>query len=319
MSTRVAEGIADVLAAAGVPGPRVRAWNVSTLHGILRNRTYLGEVVRPAAPEGSEPLRVAPLVSEDLFERAQARLDAMRLGRRRRHADDAYLLQGLGRCGHSKGGPEHVMGAFVSRRRRPDGATVFYRYYRCVRRQLPRRYGDAWERCDGPSVRADVVDAQVWAQIELLLANPDLFAERLLATSGLADVEERLRLAKEEERKAAQALVRLEEGVLLGDIPRERYSLHRSTFQKRLDAAGRERRQAERMLRALEARRLANADLRALARTYAGSLGTLSFETKRKIVQTLVAKAVFAGREVRIVGHGVVFESVTLPRHGAAS
>lgn len=310
-------GLRDIcrrLVADGVAGPRVAAWNISTLHGILRNRTYLGEVHRVGVPEGSQPLRVEPLIGEDLFERAQDRMARLRTGRRRRNVDEWFLLQGLGVCVNGMGRDEHRMGVFVSQRPLQGGGTARYPYYRCVRREPGARYDGTDVRCAGPSVRADIVDARLWSQVRSLLADPELFEERLAATHGADGLEKRVREARELEDRLTKTLLRLEEEHLGGDIPSERYLVHKANFNRRLDAARRDRKQLEKNLKVFEARQAASTEVGELARRYAQSLDDLSFETKRAIVAALVDKAVFADGEVRIIGRGVAFDSVVASR-----
>lgn len=125
-----------------------RRWSRSTVQQVLKNRTYLGEVIwgrRPhdkiermerAVRDRSEWIIVPDahpaLIDPDLFELVQARLQENK--KQLRHARVDYLLSGLLTCAHC-GNPYIGSGGPVG----PEGDVDRYRFYRD--RGTDRRYG----------------------------------------------------------------------------------------------------------------------------------------------------------------------------------
>lgn len=125
-----------------------RAWDKKSVHRLLRNRVYIGQV----QDSGGAWIRgqVPEIVSRELFERAQSAMAARRLTGGPRPSEDArtagWLLRGLGRC------PEcgARMGAAYSRHEQAGG------YYACRRRL-------AEGTCSAPYVNVAVADAAAHA------------------------------------------------------------------------------------------------------------------------------------------------------------
>lgn len=156
----------------------VGVWQESTIHKILRNEAYAGRASfgrsqRIHSPRTGKNTRwrlrprhewviipVPPIVEEATFQAVQRQLQRNR-ELSRRNTKHEYLLRGghlrCGRCGRTMSG--------VLRHGQ-------YRYYRCTSRTTVK----APElRCSG-TIRADVVEAQVWAAVVRLLENPELIA-----------------------------------------------------------------------------------------------------------------------------------------------
>ena len=212
--------IADELNADGIPTFTGKRWYPATVHHVLRNETYTGHTVfgktgarmvrRPgrkrrvrevyARPE-SEHIEIEgaspPIVSNKLFERAQARLDDPE-----RHAQHkpsrTYPLRGRLRCHCGSAMTGHAVNRGL------------YSYYRCNRLYLSAED----ERCASRMVRTEVLESAVRQTLSELLADPAMvleMAEALRFDSGngarLAEVERNLRKLGEDESRLADLYI----------------------------------------------------------------------------------------------------------------
>ncbi|WP_448005320.1 recombinase family protein [Agromyces bauzanensis] len=92
------KGLAALLDASGVPTRRGGRWNPSSVRTMLQNPRYAGRAVYRGAPTG-KPGTWEPIVSEALFDVAQARLNDPRRVTNREGTDRKYLGSGLYVCG----------------------------------------------------------------------------------------------------------------------------------------------------------------------------------------------------------------------------
>lgn len=143
-----------------------RPFSRQVVLGILRNRSYLGEVTfRGATHQSSE----MPFVDPDVFSRAEALLSERGEGYENRFdtRHPAYLLSGLITCGTCR---RRYVGAASSGKRHR------YRYYMCWSRN---RYGA--QACDSTRIRADELEALVFENLIDLYTRPDLLVEATAA------------------------------------------------------------------------------------------------------------------------------------------
>lgn len=161
---RVAAGescrlIALDLEARRVPAPGV-AWTKGRVRDLARSRHTVGEWI--AHRRTRTAVTVPPIVTEELWQQAQAGLDRLRtMGlRRTRHV---YLLEGLAICG-ACGQPIRIRSANVTRGRYARSAG-----YRCA--------GRAGALCELPELRTAEADARAWAAICTIVEDRDLPAE----------------------------------------------------------------------------------------------------------------------------------------------
>jgi site-specific DNA recombinase len=142
-----------------------RPFDKGTLYKILRNRTYLGEVVHKGK---SYPGEHEPIIDRATWERVHEVLasNAKRRGNEARARTPAPL-RGLMRCTHCNSAmtPTHT-------RRRGR----LYRYYICL--GASRRGHDT---CPVRSIAASEVEGLVLGQVRRLLASPELIARTITA------------------------------------------------------------------------------------------------------------------------------------------
>lgn len=154
--------IASLLNGAGLAPKRGGTWSQTSVHGILRNRTYLG---RMPQMNGAGSVVVPPLVDVPAWERAQSAL----AGRRNRPAGPArhpYLLTGRLRCG--------VCGRRMGGGYGRSGATGYLTRYACSGKR-------AAPRCPSSYYRSDRVDEAVWQAVRGLLIGAAADAKAIAA------------------------------------------------------------------------------------------------------------------------------------------
>ena len=178
--------------------------SVSTVHHILTNRFYMGEIVW-----GGERYRGnhIPAVTPALFEAVQRQL---RRPTRETSRRDAFTYAGLIRCGGC--------GRGVTAERKTNRYGKRYLYYRCNRRRSA-------ERCPERSIEAKAVEAQVLAFLESIRLEPTIEAAlrkgfgdaQAEATSGRADRVAALQAAQADLARQLEELTTLRLSRLISD------------------------------------------------------------------------------------------------------
>ena len=161
--------IADSLNAKGLRTSGGKEISLNIVSRMLKNRRYLGEyrygdVIVP----GGMPA----IVSEELFERAQERLQKNRHAPAAHKAEDEYLLTTKLYCGKC--------GAFMVGESGTSKTKKIHRYYRCVNTKK-------YKTCDKKAVKKDWIENFAIAQIMKALMN-DQEMKRL--TGALMELQE---------------------------------------------------------------------------------------------------------------------------------
>lgn len=164
-TTAGTRAIATALNADHLPGPGTKPWGPDAVSRVLRNRAFIGELQHRGT---WHPGAHAPVIDQDLFDRAQARADHRRTpaAAARRRGD--FLLSGTITCARCGGAYVGTAGTSA------NGTTV--RYYSCAR---ARRYGA--RTCDGPTLPADALETLVTDAVLDLYADTDLFTQAVTA------------------------------------------------------------------------------------------------------------------------------------------
>jgi site-specific DNA recombinase len=240
--------IARLLNEQAIPTCKRRGrWERSTVWGMLRNPAYKGQacfgkttiaprqrITRPIRMRGGVATRnsasheraredwiaipVPAIVSEEIFELAQERLQANKTHAPRRTVTPS-VVQGLVSCSKC--------GYALYRTSTRSSARKIY-YYRCLGSDAHRRLGKFV--CDNKPVRQDLLDQIVWTEIVRLLEAPELIQseiDRRLAAAREADPtkrrEEALRRNLVRTRKSIDRLLTAyQESLLSLDELRER-------------------------------------------------------------------------------------------------
>lgn len=243
------------------------------------------------------PLRVPPLISEELFRRSQA-LHPENARFSPRHLKSGHsLLRGLVRC--------RVCGLSSSCYRMRGRNGTFHHYYYCPAHDVLRLRGRIG-RCPQRNIRADELDSLVWAEVHRHLASPALIldaytrlrAEPLPRPGDLVAQQTReldKKLA-DTDREAHRLLDAYQAGLIELDQLERRQALlrqKRAHVQASLDALRTEHATAVQradLLRSLES----------FSRGICGHLSTLPFEARQRLLRTVVERVMVEEGQVDI-------------------
>jgi site-specific DNA recombinase len=309
-------GLARKLQRDAVPSPSgLRRWNLASLHVILTNPVYTGQVysgrVRrhagkaPAAPVGAVPSSRVVLPREDwiaaasvpvvvdgeTFDRVQSKLSRNRAFAARNNTAHPYLLRGLVGCGECGL-------ACAGRHLRPG-----YRYY-CCRGKLPAVHSCRDTKCPARYAPAETLEAAVWDDLCRLLTEPGAIRWALERAHGGHWLPQELQARREGLRRGAaalrQALERLTTAYLDGVLGLQEYRRRRRELEERERALHRQAGQLEAQVdRRAEIARLAEGAEAFRERVRHGLAGA-TWEQKRRLIEDLVARVVVRGAEVEI-------------------
>jgi site-specific DNA recombinase len=143
-----------------------RQWYAGRIASIIHNPVYHGDGTLQSH-HGPVSRAVPPLVSPEVQAQVLARMTGNRSYRRNMASARLYLLRGLvvcGRCGH------RLVGCGGNK------ATQQY-YYRCP--QAAAQAESVTRRCTGRLIRAEWLEAVVWAHCRDLILHPDIAAAAL--------------------------------------------------------------------------------------------------------------------------------------------
>ena len=183
--------VAKQLSEQQIPTPQGgMRWSISTIRGILRSPTYMGTAYSgrtravPARRRRSPlfPVRggesrqatledqwiavpVPAIITLEVFEAAQARLDRNKQMARRNNKSYQYLLRGLISCGKCR----------LSSTGITQGK---YHYYKCSGRLDALRVAQG-EVCNARFVPSQQLDELVWQDLCCIVTNPDLITHEL--------------------------------------------------------------------------------------------------------------------------------------------
>ena len=156
------KAVTDFLNESGVRSKNGAMITINATTRMLHNRRYIGEY---SFREVTVPDGIPAIVSKDLFDRVQARMERTKKAPAQHKAEDDYILTTKLRCGKCKcfmageSGTSHV-------------EKEVHRYYKCVSVKYHRG-------CDKKSVRKDWIEGIVLKKIQELVMDDDLI-ERLV-------------------------------------------------------------------------------------------------------------------------------------------
>ncbi len=316
-------------------------WNRSTVREMLANPAYAGSAAvgrtRPVAPQprprprrgdptvprhaGSrqrtEPetwirVPVPAVVTPDLFAAVQEQLAENRRRVRARRGGPRYLLQSLivcGLCGYAFHG--RTVAATGANRRG-------YVYYRCNSANAGRRTGEPV--CPNAVVRAEVLDAAVWAEVVALLRDPGrVEAEyRRRLTGGPAEQATALLASLDAQRAhVTRGIARLIDGYADGLLERAEFEPRVQRLKQRAADLGAQRE----ALRADEATRrdltLVLGRLEDFAGRVRHGLDAADVPTRREIIRALVRRIAVHAEHVQVVFKVGALPFVGRPGRGA--
>jgi site-specific DNA recombinase len=310
------------LRALTVPTPSGKgSWGKSTVHNILTNIAYTGKtyaftqtqdeggrhykeirkhkathrLFKPREEWIEIPGATPPIISEELFNEAQARLQRNK-ELSPRHAVRQYLLSGYVFC--RRCGRRYCGGAIPSKNK--DGIE-YRRYYRC-----PKSFTIISPApCTNRSWNADYLEKVVWGQIDELLCKPEVVlaglktreSEAKQASFYLAEletVEVKLRHMEREKDRVWKAFE------LTGD--EAKFAKEIKDVMARIGELEKQKLELERRI---EASKQAEVDMDSIKRCcelVRSNLADFTFENKRLALQALNIKVCIDGENIAIEG-----------------
>jgi hypothetical protein len=229
-------------------------------------------------------------VSQEDFERVQAKLAHNHQFASRNNTEHQYLLRGLISCGLCHLGC--------------TGRTCEnYRYYFCRGKNgVVQSCRD--EKCSSRMIPANQVDELVWQDLRAVLTHPEVIEAALLRAQGGAWLPQELQARRENLRKAQlsvnQQVERLTEAYLTGIIPLEELKRRRQDLAQRQEAVASQVRQLE----ASAAHPLELAQVMSTIQEFCqrvqNGLDQVTFEQKRQLVELLIDRVIVTNEEVEI-------------------
>lgn len=169
--------IADKLNKMGVSSPKGAAWKRGGIAHIVANETYAGtwhygkrnNAAKTYKPKDEAiPVSVPAIVSREIWEAAQERLEQNKLNSKRNRKPGRYLLANRITCQVCS----YKMIGLTSHDRGKA-----YTYYACINRKAIAR--EKYRECDSLYFKADVVDSRIWAELEEASRDKDKLIEGL--------------------------------------------------------------------------------------------------------------------------------------------
>jgi site-specific DNA recombinase len=309
--------IAKKLSDEGIPTPKGGTrWNVATIRGILRSPAYAGmaysgrtrpvpsgsrksalQPVGPGESRSSTPqedwigIPVPAIVSQEVYDVAQQRLDENKqMARRNNHKHD-YLLRGLVSCGQCR---LSCMGRMV---------TPGYSYYVCRGRTDALRAAQG-ERCIARYAPSQALDSLVWEDLCGIITSPELITHALERAQAGEWLPQALQSRKQTLTQSLRRLERQQERLLevyLGEV------IGREEFERKRKELSDTQNALQRQLRQLEAQVQKQLDVVELAAgigDFCGriqpTLDTLTFEQRRQLVTLLIDCVIVDDEKVEI-------------------
>jgi site-specific DNA recombinase len=234
---------------------------------------------------------VPALITEEEFERVQAKLALNKKQAARNNKAHRYLLRALVSCGACQS-------ACISR---TTNRGLSYYACRCLSQPI---YSLHDQRCRSRYIPADQLDAIVWQDLCELILQPECIIHALERVHTGCWMPQELQARKEALRKAMaaldQQLERLTEAYLIAVIPVAEYQRRRHELeQKRGSLLTQISELAIQVERQAEVTQLATSVQEFCQRTQAG-VAQATFEQKRTLVELLIDRILVANNEVQI-------------------
>jgi site-specific DNA recombinase len=312
-------GLVTHLAETGVPSPTgTQPWGVAAVRGLLTNPTYTGQIylgrmhyrppqVRrsatppigrphatgvPVVPQEWVPAATVPaMITEEPFQRAQAKLATNQSFARRHNTVEPYLLRAFVSCGQC--------GLSCTARQ----VQSHHPYYLCRGkwRQVRQRTG---RHCPSRFIPASQLAARVWSDLCDLVRPPHSLAQALERAHAGHWLPQELQARCENLRRGhvslQQQLDRLTAAYLSGVIPLPEYQRRRVDLEQRQAALARHEAQRHQQAQRLhEATGLATSVETFCQRVHV-SLETATCEQRRQLVELLIDRVIVTGEEGEI-------------------
>jgi len=300
-----------------VPTPRGgQRWNVATIRGILKNPAYTGtayanrartvpaqqrkSALLPVGPGTSQrprpqeewiPIPVPAIVSQELFDQAQARLALNQQMSPRNNTQHEYLLRGLVSCGQCQ---LSCMGRSCS----PG-----YSYYVC-RGKTDALRASQDQRCQSRYAPVTALDELVWQDLCHLMTHPELITQALERAQSGEWLPQQLQARRKTLKQALAQLARQDERLMeayLAEI------IALPELERKRQEMAQKRHALQSQLRQLEAQVEKRVEVTALAASIETfcqhveqSLEQATFAQRRQLVELLIDRVIVNDDQVEI-------------------
>jgi len=309
--------IAKRLSELGLPTPRGKPrWNVSTVRGILKNPAYtgtayanrtrtvpakgrksalqpvgLGESTAPRPQEEWIPISVPAVVTQEVFDRVQAKLSLNQQMSPRNNKAHNYLLRGLVSCGKCR---LSAMGRTIHSK---------YHYYVCRGHTDSLRAAQG-QRCTARYAPAEQLDALVWQDLCTALTHPEVIADALERAHGghwvPQELRARIRTLGKVERQLEQQQERLLEAYLADVVALSEFERKRHELAKKQEALAVQRTQLEASVaERIELSEVTNS-IEAFCAQVRPVLEQATFAQRRQLVELLIDRIIVTDGVVEI-------------------
>jgi site-specific DNA recombinase len=309
--------IAKQLSEDGLPTPTGQPrWNVATVRGILTNPAYTGTAYanrtrpvaarqrksallpvgpgnsqRPVPKEAWIPIPVPAIISQEMFDQAQARLALNKQFARRNNTDHLYLLRGLVSCGQCR------LSCF-GRQCSPN-----YSYYVCRGRSdfLRAAQGD---RCRARYAPVEPLDELVWQDLVELVSQPEQIIQALQRAQTGEWLPQQLQARRQSLNQALAHLARQEERLLEAYLAEV---IDLAEMERKRQDIAQKQQALERQVRQLEAQLHKQVEIDAIAPSIEAfcqrvqqGLAHATFDQKRELVELLIDRVIVDDAQVEI-------------------
>jgi len=280
-------------------------WSGSSVRAILTNETYIG-IWTYGKPhrnqrdplENSVRVKVTPIVPQEVWEMAQARLKRNK-ELRQRHARHQYLMSRRLQCGNCNMVLHTESQSYKSKK-----TEKVFLYYVCKDKQ-----GDP-RRCRQVRCRVDLADAAIWNWVKSLLLNPTQLQHGLASYNKerereVADVRKRLQVIDDLLASNQAQLERVIDLYVTGELEKEILVERKTRLENTITSLERER---EQIAAQIEAETLTPEQLRTIEEFAAGVRKNLAYiDDNHEAQQQLIELLDVTGRVVKEDGEPVVY------------
>ena len=312
-----ARHMARRLMAQGIPSPTgKRRWGPGTINRLLHNEAYLGslaynrlDTTRPPITRGwgKQPrahtclrpreewirLSVPPLIDPALFARSQEiQTDNSRFSPRRLR-EERWLLRGLIRCA--------ACGRAMTCVRMRGVPGTYQYYYACQRDPLSTDVP-----CDQRRVRAEALDAFVWAEVRRHLEDPATLtrAYQQAGTDGSqldeSAVGAHVRQVERRQQELEHEATRLLDAYQAGALELAQFARRQTVLEERRDRLAQERRGLAEQQAAAGQQQTIHEGLAAFSRHIRTRLQELLFPERQELVRLVVDKVTVRDHHVTL-------------------
>ena len=312
-------GLAKDLLQRRIKSPRGNPrWSAASLHGLLSNPAYTGKLYvdrrrarparlrrsathpigKPAHSQDPTPpemwtfvTSVPALVSQEVFDRVQAKLALNKQRASRNNKAHHYLLRALVSCGVCQS-------ACIARTTKHG-----HSYYMC-RCAVQPIYSQHDQRCEARYSPAQQLDLLVWQDLCELIAHPENIAHALERAHGGHWLPQELQARKDALRKGQSSLThqleRLTEAYLQGVIPLPEYQRRRQEVEQKQQALATQEKQLEGQVDRYKDLTGMVQSITAFCQRVQTGLAHATFEQQRTLVELLVDRVLVANGDVEI-------------------